>query len=162
MKSMPCSQNPKAFPPVLGRERGVALVVVLSFMALLVGVVLAFFSISQLQRQVSKSSSSQTSAEILADGAVNRIIGDLKSEIVAGSKTLSPSAGTAILYLPSKAANAIPALAVPGYTSATIVGSGLENVVKVSNPACPSIPVEPPGRSPPLPRMPPATGTRFR
>ncbi|SDU27586.1 hypothetical protein SAMN05444156_3006 [Verrucomicrobium sp. GAS474] len=117
---------------MLGRERGVALVVVLSFMALLVGVVLAFFSISQLQRQVSKSSSSQTSAEILADGAVNRIIGDLKSEIVAGSKTLSPSAGTAILYLPSKAANAIPALAVPGYTSATIVGSGLENVVKVS------------------------------
>ena len=113
-------------------NRGVALVVVLSFMALLVGVVLAFFSISQLQRQVSKSSSSQTSSEILADGAVNRIVGDLKSEIVAGSKTLSPSAGTASRYLPSTAANAIPALAVPGYTSATIVGSGLENVVKVS------------------------------
>src|SRR5207249_3944605 len=75
------------FRPARGRD-GIALVIVLAFVVLLTGLVVAFFSRAMSERQISNSSGTQTRADLLAQGAVDVIIGDLKEEIAAGS---SPS-----------------------------------------------------------------------
>ncbi|XHR29751.1 MAG: hypothetical protein ACFUZC_04175 [Chthoniobacteraceae bacterium] len=105
-------------------QSGVALVIVLAIVVLMVGVVMAFFSQSLLQRQISKSSASQTSVEIFAHGALNTIISDLQQEIIAGS-TVS-STNNVSLYIPTAAANVVPTLA--GVTG----GTGTENLLKRS------------------------------
>ena len=70
------------------RKSGVALVVVLAFVVLLTGVVIAFFSRAMADRQLSNSSSNQAKADELARSALNIVTGDLKQEIVNGSTTL--------------------------------------------------------------------------
>ncbi|XHR30470.1 MAG: hypothetical protein ACFUZC_07885 [Chthoniobacteraceae bacterium] len=66
-------------------QNGAALVIVLSFVVLLTVLVVAFFSQAITHRQVSNSSANQTKADLLAQTAMQVIIGDLKQEIVAGS-----------------------------------------------------------------------------
>ncbi len=116
-------------PPDAAR-RAVALVVVLSFLVLITGVVLAFFSLSILQHQVSHSSASLTSVELFARGALNATVGDVQQEIVDGSSTPTPyptpAAGYPVIYIPNSAVNAEPALS--GTTGAT----GTENLLKRS------------------------------
>lgn len=97
--------NGRAFKSKVKNSRGVALVVVLAFIVLLVGVLLAFFSQSMLQRQVAQSSASQTQVDVLAQGALETILGDLRQEIVAGS-TVTNVGGTT-LYFPAAATNAV-------------------------------------------------------
>jgi len=102
--------NPFAKKNRATRE-GAALVVVLVLLVLMLGIVLAFFSQSILQRQISKSSASQTSAELLAQGAANTVIGDLRSEIQdsSHSKVVNPpNAGNVELYYPRSAAFVSP------------------------------------------------------
>lgn len=84
-------------------DRGVALVVVLAFVVLLVGVLLAFFSQSLLQRQVAQSSAGQTQVEVFAHGAMETILGDLRQEIAAGST--ATNVGGATVYFPNAATN---------------------------------------------------------
>jgi Tfp pilus assembly protein PilX len=105
-------------------QRGVALVVVMAIVVLMVGVVMAFFSQSLLQRQISKSSASQTSVEMFANGALNTIVNNLQQEIVKGSAISSTNNVT--LYIPLVAVNAVPSLA--GATG----GTGCENLIKRS------------------------------
>ena len=85
------------------RRRGVALVVVLAFVVLLIGVLLAFFSQSLLQRQVAQSSSHLTRVDVFAQGALETLIGDLRQEILAGSS--ATNAGGATIYFPSAITN---------------------------------------------------------
>jgi uncharacterized membrane protein len=91
------------------RRSGTALVIVLALLVLMLGVVLAFFSQSMLQRQVSQSSASQTSVDLFARGAVNTTIGDLIQEITAGSTAWTTNVGgTAVtIYRPSAAGSRI-------------------------------------------------------
>lgn len=125
---------------------GFALVLVLAFVVLLTGIALAFLSNSLLQRQVSNSSANIAAAGLLADGAVDTTIGDLKKEIEDGSTKVSVVTGgvTSDVYAPKSStggayANNVGAFTTmlpctqgfsrPGTPGAT---NGLENLVKVS------------------------------
>ena len=98
--------------------------IILAFLVLLVGVVLAFFARAMSERQVSNSSANQTKAEILAQGALDQILGDLRQEIADGSTEATMGATT--IYTPTSAANTVPQLAGSSGTG------GLENLVKRS------------------------------
>ncbi|MEZ0386754.1 MAG: hypothetical protein ACAI34_06795 [Verrucomicrobium sp.] len=108
------------------RSSGFAIVVVLGALVLLVGVALAFFSNSLLQKQISQSSASLVKTDLMAQGALEEVLSDLKTEIEAGSHD-AIIAGTDSIYLPSNPASMVPALA--GSSGA----NGLENLVKRSS-----------------------------
>ena len=108
-----------------GGRSGAALVVVLAFIVLLSGVVLAFFAQAMSERMVSNSSASQTKAEILAQGALDQIVGDLKQEIADGSTVTM--VGTTTIYTPKSNTNAAPQLAGSSGTD------GLEALLKRSS-----------------------------
>jgi hypothetical protein len=113
----------RAFQPTRGKCRGAALVLVLCFLVLLTGLVLAFLSRSILDRQISNSSANQAKVDIFAQGAVDQIIADLKQEISAGSLVTSPAAGQQV-FAPRAAACAVP--------SRVGTGADLPNLVKRS------------------------------
>jgi hypothetical protein len=97
-------------------RKGAALVVVLVILVLMLGIILAFFSQSILQKQVSKSSASQTSADLLAQGAAQSVISDLRREITDPQTAPANSLMTTVpgtspvvnLYRPKTPANAAP------------------------------------------------------
>jgi len=109
-------------------RRGMALVVILACVVLLTVMVMAYFSYSSLQQQISSSSANQAAADILAQGAANAVIGDLKQEIAAGSVVTNMTAGSVTVtnFFPATAAAAVPSLA--GFAT----NGGLENLVKIS------------------------------
>jgi hypothetical protein len=107
-------------------RRGVALVLVLAFVVLLASIIVAFFSRVQNEQQISRASANQTKVKLLADGAVDTVVGNLKQEIVAGSTLSSPAAGVTI-YTPTQ-----PKDMVPVRDSDLDGKTGLENLVKVS------------------------------
>ena len=126
---LPVISHPFRHGPRPSRRRdAVALVIVLAFVVLLTGLLMAFFSRAMSERQSSNSSASQTKVDLFAQGAVNTIIGDLKQEIADGSNATIVVAGSATntIYLPTAPTNAVPALA--GSTGT----GGLENLVKLS------------------------------
>src|SRR5438309_11613066 len=85
---------------VPARERGAALVIVLAFVVLLTGLVVAYLSRTTGDRTVAHSSFNQSKADQLAASAMDTIIGDLRKEIVDGSN--SPIAvGSSTIYTPS-------------------------------------------------------------
>ena len=94
---------PRAVP---SRERGAALIIVLAFAVLLTGLTLAYFSSTTSDRQVAHSSFHQSSADTLAQSAMETIIGQLQQEIVNGSVSPTPAAGPP--YVPTSAANVVP------------------------------------------------------
>lgn len=87
-------------------RRGFALVVILAFVVLLTVLVLAYFSYSALQRQISSASSNQATVDIFAQGAINTIVSDFKQEIFDGSANFTY--GTNSVSLPKAPANAAP------------------------------------------------------
>ncbi len=107
-------------------EAGASLVIILAFIVLLTVLVLAYFSYSSLQRQISQASVNQAAAEVFARGAVNTIIGDLRQEILAGSTNISTNGASCPLYYPTNVGTMVPALS--GFATNT----GLENLVKIS------------------------------
>lgn len=107
------------------RDHASSLVIILAFVVLLTVLVLAYFSYSSLQRQISQASVNQAAAELFAKGAVNAIIGDLRQEILAGSTNISTNASHPVYY-PTTAATMVPALT--GFTT----NAGLENLIKIS------------------------------
>ena len=115
------------FPNNLPRSRrqGVALVLVLAFIVLVTGLILAFFSRSLSERQVSNGSANQTKADLFAQGACDTIIGDVQQEMAAGSTivTLTTVTPNVTLYAPTSAT------AVP-YRVGTV--NALPNLVKQS------------------------------
>lgn len=98
--------TPPFHPP---RERAAALVIVLAFVVLLSGVVVAYFSRALANRQMSASSFHQTKVDELARSALDIVTSDLKQELAA-SGTASTS-GSVTLYLgtaPSPVRNGVP------------------------------------------------------
>ena len=124
------SPIPSCFRPSfrIQRRRGAALLIVLAFVVLVTGMIVAFFSRSMSDRKVSNSSASQVQTELLAQGALQTLVADLKQEIADGSTANSITTGsvTTIIYTPKTRANAVPALV--GSTGT----SGLENLIKRS------------------------------
>lgn len=87
------------------KDLGFALVIVLVFVVLLTGLVVAFLSRTTVDRQMAFGSSNQSSAEELARSGLDVVVGDFKQEIVSGSIP-----GTAPdVYVPSPSANIVPA-----------------------------------------------------
>ncbi|MGC3992180.1 MAG: hypothetical protein QM796_21300 [Chthoniobacteraceae bacterium] len=76
------SHSTPAFHPSAHRgTRGVALIIVLAFVVLLTGLVVAYFSRAMSDRQISTSSATQTKVQLFAQGATNSIIDDLRQEM---------------------------------------------------------------------------------
>jgi len=101
--------------------RGAALILVLAMLVLLLGLVLAFFSRAMASRQMADSGVGRTKAQILARGAVEQMIGDLRQEIAAGS--LAPASTNSPVYFPKTPWSAVPFPTDPAHT---------DNVVKWS------------------------------
>ena len=109
-------------------QRGAALVLVLAFVVLLTGLVMAFLANSLNNRKIAGSSVNQTKVELFAQGALDTIVGDLKQEIADGSTNSRYTNGAVItkIYTPLAPTNAAPSLV--GSTGT----NGLENLVKRS------------------------------
>jgi hypothetical protein len=113
-------------------ERGAALIVVLAFVAMLLVLLMAFFSKSTLQQQVSKSSVTLGLADIFAQGAIDTIIGDLKQEIFDGSVPVTNATGTdsnavtTVIYYPATNLNAVPQLV------GCATNTNFPNLIKIS------------------------------
>jgi len=86
------------------RERAAALIIVLAFVVLLTGLVVAYLSRATSDRQVAQSSYNQSNADRIAASAMDLIIGSLRQEITGPSPTPTPTH----VYLPATAANMLP------------------------------------------------------
>ena len=109
--------------PLLRRSsnKAAALIIVLAFVVLLTGLVLAYFSRTTTERQLAQPSYNDTSADLLARTALDIIISDFKQEILNGSGSPSPTASPATLFVPTSNANMVPMrnpTATPGTTPA--------------------------------------------
>jgi hypothetical protein len=80
-------------------EGGAALLIVLAFTVLITGLVIAFFTRTTSDRQLSRSSLANTAADALARGALEIIVGDFRQEIVNAGP---PSSATIV---PKRAGN---------------------------------------------------------
>ncbi len=95
-------------------RRGAALIIVLAFVVILTGLVVAYFSQTTTDRQIAHSSFNQSNADQLASSAVAIIVGDLRQEIIKGSSSPAPTFGPATspgpyyVYTPTAAANVAP------------------------------------------------------
>ncbi|XHR31246.1 MAG: hypothetical protein ACFUZC_11970 [Chthoniobacteraceae bacterium] len=98
------------------------MVITLTMLALITGILLAFFIQSMLSRQVSFSSAGHYRADNLAQTAIDTIVGDLRNEIVAGSSAFTT--GTNTLYIPASNLTAVPCREAD---------QGFQNLVKQSS-----------------------------
>ncbi|MEZ0298305.1 MAG: hypothetical protein ACAI35_17790 [Candidatus Methylacidiphilales bacterium] len=89
-------------------KRGVAIVIVLLFIVLLSGIVLAFFIRSASQMKIAENSAEQVKVDMFARGMGEIIVGDLKREIVDGSAPAITFGDDSQLYVPTGSTNAIP------------------------------------------------------
>jgi hypothetical protein len=98
--------------PLLRRSsnKAAALIIVLAFVVLLTGLVLAYFLRTTTERQLAQPSYNDTSADLLARSALDIIIGNFEQEIINGSASPAPSFGSGTYYFynpsPSPAAAA--------------------------------------------------------
>lgn len=83
-------------------ERGAALFIVLAFLVLLTFLVVAYFSRTTSERQITHVSFNQTKVDQVGASAVDLIIGGLRQEITGPSPTPTPP------YLPATNANMLP------------------------------------------------------
>src|SRR6266478_4126282 len=75
---------------ISSRERAAALIIVLAFVVLLTGLVVAYFSRATSDRPVAHSSFNQSRADQLAASAMDLVIGNLRQEITGPSPTPAP------------------------------------------------------------------------
>jgi hypothetical protein len=93
-----------AAPPHLSscRERGAALIIVLAFVVLLTGLMVAYVSRATSDRTVAQSSLHQTKADQVAASGMDLVIGGLRQEITGPSPTPTPP------YVPATNARMLP------------------------------------------------------
>ncbi|MGC3992021.1 MAG: hypothetical protein QM796_20480 [Chthoniobacteraceae bacterium] len=109
---------------------GVALIIVLAFVVLLTGLVVAYFSRAISDRQISTSSASQTRVQLFTLGVSNTIVDDLRQEIAAGSTPVTVgTSSTSIIFYPNPGAM-MPNPVFAG--SATPNPASVPNLVKQS------------------------------
>jgi len=115
-------------------EEAVALVIVLAFVVLLTGLVVAYFSRSMTDRQLSNSSFKRTQVDELARSALEVITSDLKQEIVNGSTILqgdpvNPNPAYPIIYQPSSSAYYVPVRNTPTNPTSTLIRISATNSI---------------------------------
>jgi len=113
----PCTE-PRALSPRLLHSRGtqgpkgrdgVALVVVLFAVALISVIILAYFDLALLNRNISYSSAGQARANILALSALDYVKGDFIAEIQSGSTQLADPTGSSVpIYQPTTNSTMLP------------------------------------------------------
>ena len=74
-------------------SKGAALMIVLAFVVLLTGLVVAYFSRTTTDRQLAQSSFNDTSADLLSRSALDIVVSDLKQEIVNNPTVSTTIAG---------------------------------------------------------------------
>jgi len=127
---MKCVEN--SLPSASGRDsrgafylrhspKGSALVIILSAVVLVSILVILFVSQATLNRQISFSSAGQYRADTIAFTAMDTVVGDLRSEIIAGSTTTT--IGGISIYQPTNNFTAVPL---------RVSDDGFTNVVKRS------------------------------
>src|SRR5262249_21359071 len=116
------------------REQAAALLIVLAIVVLLTGLAVAYLSRTTGDRQVAHSSFHQSKVDVLAQGAMDLVIGDLQQEIANGSTAISEPDGSTV-YTPTAAANMVP--------QHRANAAGVPNLIRVSvrsdNPASPGV-----------------------
>jgi hypothetical protein len=115
----------------LAPNNGAALIIVLAFVVLLTGLVVAYFSRTATDRQLAQSSFNDTDADLLARSALDIVVGDFKQEIVTGS---SPTpAGNIAYYSPVPAANVLPMRSGnPGFAPPEYPNDPIPNLIRRS------------------------------
>jgi hypothetical protein len=84
------------------RQRGAALIIVLAFVVLLTGLMVAYLSRTTSDRQVAHSSFNQSKADQAAASGMDLVIGGLRQEITGPNPTPTPP------YVPATNANMLP------------------------------------------------------
>lgn len=75
----------RSFSTDQGANRGVALIIVLAFVVLITGLVVAYLTRAGTDRQLAKSSFEDTKSELLSKSALDLIVSDFKQEIADGA-----------------------------------------------------------------------------
>ncbi len=121
-----------------GSRSGIALVIVLAFVVLLSGLVLALLTRSASNGLISGASANVEKTNLYGQGAIDQIIGDLRQEIVAGSTSTNiVTAGiTNTLYRPTVLGGCYPTAVPynaggPSYNTTTWTNT-MPNLVKES------------------------------
>jgi hypothetical protein len=126
------------------RQGGAALIIVLAFVVLFAGLAVAYLSRTTGDRQVAQSSFNQSSADQLAQSAMDNIIGDLRQEITNGSGSPSPTASPVTLFVPTSDTNMAPMrnpTPTPGTTPA--IPNLIRRSVRLEPPLWPDLNVGP-------------------
>ena len=89
-----------------GASKGAALIIVLAFVVIVTGLVVAHFSRTTTDRQLAQSSYHDTSADLLARSALDITVSDLKQEIAAHP---TPTAAPPYYIQPARYPAGIPA-----------------------------------------------------
>jgi hypothetical protein len=90
-----------------GASKGAALMIVLAFVVLLVGLALAYFSRATTDRQLAQSSYNDTSVDLLTRSALDIVVRDFKQEILAGQPVSSTNVEPA-RYTPAPSVDSSP------------------------------------------------------
>ena len=108
-----------------GARDGFALVLVLGFLVLLTILLVSFIAFTRLNRTATASYSKSIQAQEIAQGGIQDILGDVRSEIIAGSTTHTVGTGPfATVYIPTTNLTAVPArLGYPAADWGTTVGT---------------------------------------
>ncbi len=133
--SLSSPQDGKSFRLSARRHRGgVALVIVLAFVVLLTGLIVAYFSRSITSRQLSNSSAGQAKASMLAQSASDIVISGLKKEIAGGSTVtaVGPTGSQSNVYVPLAPANAVPVRFPTPAPSPTAAPDLIPNLIRES------------------------------
>ncbi len=83
-----------------GASNGAALMIVLAFVVLLVGLALAYFSRATTDRQLAQSSYNDTSADLLARSALDIVVNDFRQEVLA-AQPVAPNNVEPARYTPT-------------------------------------------------------------
>jgi hypothetical protein len=111
--------------PLKSQKHGAALIIVLAFLLILTGIVVAYFGRTTNDRQLAAASFGDVDADLLAKSALNVVIGDLKQEIVNGSTAVPTSTAPATYYSPTSNTNVVPQRNVPS-------SAGIPNLIRIS------------------------------
>ena len=124
-----------------GASKGAALMIVLAFVVLLTGLALAYFSRASTDRQLAQSSYNDSSADLLARGALDILVNDFKQEIINGGavtrQNIQPQRSGDDPSIPnlirrSVRNDAIPPPGVPSLASAVSSAAGSANGRSIS------------------------------
>ncbi len=109
-------------------RKGMALIITLFTVVLLTLLVMVFFSKAMINRQISFSSANLAKTEMLAQAALETVIGELRQEIVENSVAVDNISTASPVYQPSTPAKAFPSK----LGTVTPDTMGKETLVKVS------------------------------